>query len=362
MKIIFLASSESIHSIKWISFFEKMGHEICFVSLYPDAPQALKSARFEYIKRPGNIFGWILAAVKLRRILKNFQPDVMHTHSAGTYGLLALLSGFENSVLTVWGSDVILNSQKFFLSKATKLILRNSVLVTTDANHMISKLLYLGVKRENIEQINFGIDVEKFYPKFDNAKHIEKKYRLHNGLRIISTRNFENIYDVETLILATRNVIQEFPDAKVYLGGRGSKQPQLEQLIQELDLEEHVRFLGFIENTELPDLLSLMDVYVSTSLSDAGIAASTAEAMSCGVIPVITDVYDNSAWVLHQQNGLLFTPGSSEDLTAKINSVLRMKGKTLDKMRRLAREKISRENNYYVEMKKMEKLLESIVF
>ena len=361
MKIIYLASTESIHSIKWISFFENIGHEICVVSLFPDRPEGLKTVQFEHLEQPTHLFGWISAVVKLRRIIKNFRPDIMHTHSAGTYGLLALLSGFRHKVLTVWGSDIILNSQKFFLSAITKRILKNNILITTDASHMIAKLMGLGVEQENIKLINFGVDVEKFKPKFDNSVHIKNKYNLGVGPCIISTRNFEEIYDVGTLIEAAKLVLIEFPDARFYLGGRGSKKHQLEKLIRDLNVNEQVQFLGFIENDELPDLLSLMDVYVSTSLSDAGIAASTAEAMSCGVVPVITDVYDNSDWVLHGRNGLLFHPGSSQDLAHKLISILKMKTKSHNGMKILAREKIVNNNNYFVEMKKMEDLLASIV-
>lgn len=356
---MFLASSESIHSFKWISYFEKIGYEICWVSLHPKRPVRPFSARFEYINPPRNILSWIKAARELRAVIKDFKPDVLHTHSAGTYGLLSLLTGFNNKIITVWGSDILLNSKKPLLSLVTKKILNAHSLITTDAHHMMHEMSKFGISNAKIEIINFGVDVEKFRPKFANTETVQKKYSLHGSHRIISTRNFEKIYDVATLIRASKIVLKKFPEAQFYLGGRGAEKDALESIINKMGLEKSVHFLGFINNDELPDLLSQMDLYVSTSLSDAGIAASTAEAMSCGVIPVITDVFDNSEWVIEGENGYLFNRGSAENLALKILQVLSLDLTSLKKMKQSARQKIMHKNNYEVEMKKMQKLLSS---
>ena len=40
------------------------------------------------------------------------------------------------------------------------------------------------------------------------------------------------------------------------------------------------------------------NIYISASRSDAGLAGSTAEAMACGLICVVSDIYDNNKWII----------------------------------------------------------------
>jgi glycosyltransferase involved in cell wall biosynthesis len=60
-----------------------------------------------------------------------------------------------------------------------------------------------------------------------------------------------------------------------------------------LNVDDFVQFLGRIPHEAMPDLLTQADIYVSTSLSDAGISASTAEAMACGLPVIVTDTGEN---------------------------------------------------------------------
>ena len=57
--------------------------------------------------------------------------------------------------------------------------------------------------------------------------------------------------------------------------------------------------------SELLNFYDNLDIYVSTSLSDGGIASSTAEAMLCSRPVVITNAAENSNWVKDGSNGLV---------------------------------------------------------
>ncbi|GAH34462.1 unnamed protein product, partial [marine sediment metagenome] len=135
---------------------------------------------------------------------------------------------------------------------------------------------------------------------------------------IISFRSLEPIYDVESLIKAIPSVLKEIPSAKFIVAGDGEQRKYLENLGVSLGISGSIRFVGFVENDELPQYLASADVYVSTSLSDAGIAVSTAEAMACGLPVVITDFGDNRKWVENGINGFLVPPKSPEALASKI--------------------------------------------
>jgi glycosyltransferase involved in cell wall biosynthesis len=98
---------------------------------------------------------------------------------------------------------------------------------------------------------------------------------------------------------------------------------------------------------------------VSTSLSDAGIAASTAEAMACGLPVVITDFGDNGRWVKNGEGGFLFRPGDHEALAQAIVWLLTHEG-ARSAFGRVNRTTIEQHNDYEKEMAKMERLYEEL--
>jgi glycosyltransferase involved in cell wall biosynthesis len=79
----------------------------------------------------------------------------------------------------------------------------------------------------------------------------------------------------------------------------------LRDLAKSLGVSDSILFVGFLPNDKLPEYLASADIYVSTSLSDAGIAASTSEAMACELPVIITDFGDNGKWVKNDVNGFL---------------------------------------------------------
>jgi glycosyltransferase involved in cell wall biosynthesis len=100
-------------------------------------------------------------------------------------------------------------------------------------------------------------------------------------------------------------LLKEVPEAKFLLIEKGSQEEMLKGLAQSLGISDSVKFVGWVTPDELPHYLSSADIYVSTSLSDAGLASSTAEAMACGLPVIITDFGDNRSWIKDEENGFL---------------------------------------------------------
>jgi len=117
---------------------------------------------------------------------------------------------------------------------------------------------------------------------------------------------------------------------------------------------------GFVDKEELPSLLSSSDIYVSTSLSDAGIAASTAEAMSCEIPVIISDSAENDKWINNNVNGFLFSTKNSEQL-AEILIKLIKDHELRIKVGKEGRNIIIKKNDYENEMKKVNDLYLKLV-
>ncbi len=123
----------------------------------------------------------------------------------------------------------------------------------------------------------------------------------------------------------------------------------MKELAGSLNIAESVRFISWVPHDELPRYLTAADVYVSTALSDAGIAASTAEAMACGLPVIITDFGDNRKWVEDGVNGFLIPLRAPEVLAARIIHLLKHEDDR-KKFGQANRQVIEERNNWEKEM------------
>jgi glycosyltransferase involved in cell wall biosynthesis len=354
MKIIFLAAANSIHSYRWIKYFAKAGHEVIWISLAPRIFEPLPGVRYFEVDGASGLLGLLRAAFNIRKIIAQTQPDILHVHSVGTYGIMGLLSGFDPIVATPWGSDVIYGKESPIKRPFIARILRRAALITCDALHMRDEVMQLGVPAERIHIINFGIDSERFSPRPPSTA-IRTANDLGEAPSVISLRNFEPVYDIPTLLKAVPKVLVQHPNTRFMLVGRGTLEVELKALASRLGIDHAVRFVGFVPNDQLPDTLCSMDVYVSTSLSDAGIAASTAESMACGLPVVVSDSGENACWINDGENGYLVPVSQPDALADRLNRLL---GDAELRLRfgQAGRIAIQARNDYHTEMDKMETL------
>lgn len=103
--------------------------------------------------------------MEIARLIKKIRPDVIHAHYISHFGILAglygRLFGFKPIVLTVWGSDVLIDP-KGFKKSLVKYALERADLITCDADHMIQELISLGTNPKKITLSYFGTDIQKF--------------------------------------------------------------------------------------------------------------------------------------------------------------------------------------------------------
>lgn len=357
MRLIFLAGANSVHSYKWIRYFSDTGNKIVWISFEDNLFPQLDNVEYFRITKPKYGIKFIFHSFILRKTLRITNDDVFHVHSVGSYGLLGWILSWwitNKFIVTPWGSDLIFGSKnivkKFIISK----ILNRANLITCDAVFIKNIVMKYIAGKDKIKIINFGIDTNIF--RRINSQSNNKRNKT-KGFTIISTRNFEPVYNVKSLILACKQLQDSGVDFHLKLIGAGSQETYLKDLVVELDLLSQVEFLGRVPNDQLVDVLCSSDVYVSTSLSDAGIAASTAEAMACQLPVIITDTAENGDWIIDGNNGYLFKPSDAQDLKNKLIEVKSTCSNTA--IGENARKTIKENNDYRTEMRKMDELYRS---
>jgi glycosyltransferase involved in cell wall biosynthesis len=269
------------------------------------------------------------------------------------------MTRFHPLVATAWGSDVLFAGKSWIKRPFVKYVLKRADLITCDADHMIAAMGALGIGTTKMRLIRFGIDTTRFCPT-ERDQTLKERLGVVDSPAIISLRTFLPVYDVETLIKAVPYVLKEDANAMFILVGTGPQDRMLKDLAAGLGVSENILFFGRIDNNEVPSILASMDIYVSTALSDAGIAASTAEAMACGLPVVITDSGENRNWVDEGKGGFIVPVKSPQLLSEKILYLIKNPD---DRSRYGAvnRRTIIEKNDYYKEMAKMEEIYRDVL-
>ena len=144
-------------------------------------------------------------------------------------------------------------------------------------------------------------------------------------------------------------------NAVVDIHAGGPERERLEQMVADAKLADVVTFHGRYSHDTLPGILAGADVYVSTSTSDAGIAASTAESMAAGLPAIISDSGENTAWIVDGVNGRLFPTGDDAALAQALTDATQSPAKRLE-WAKAGQRTILERNDYQTEMRKMEAL------
>ena len=299
MRICYLGNATSVHTERWAGHFARLGHPVTVASL---AQACIPGVDVQCIGPDPNLHGrlaYVAAIPRFRRLVRDWRPDLIHAHYAGGYGFIGALSGFRPTILTAWGSDVLILPQtSFFMRKLVRLALRRADLITSMADHMTEVICQLGVRPERVLTLPFGVDTALFHPCTASQP------AGNGGPTIVSTRHLEPLYNVGLLIEAMPAIASCFPNVRLLLIGDGSERGRLRDRAAELNLDRHVTFLGRRRPPEVAEFLAQADLFVSTSLSD-GNNISLNEAMACGVFPIASDIPANREWIQHGQNGFL---------------------------------------------------------
>jgi len=359
MKICFLADATSPHVLRWVKYFINGSHEVTIIShVLPDEP--LEGCEIYKLEKGLKYITFWNRIRKIKALLRKIKPDLVHAHYITTYGFMAALSGFHPLIISVWGSDILIAPKESRILKyRAKKAIREADFYHCDGIKTRNALVELGAPADRIKTVYFGIDHSRASPDA-RTDEIKENYGFSGHPVIISLRSLNPIYDIGSLVRAVPFILAKHPEARFIIVGSGSEELMLKNLAKSLKITEQVKFVGQVPYQDIPRLLASSDIYVSTSLSDAGLAASTGEAMACELPVVITDDPDNRDWVENGINGFIVPVKSPEKIAEKINVLLGDETLRKDFGKR-NRAIILERNDYNREMGKMEQIYQEII-
>jgi glycosyltransferase involved in cell wall biosynthesis len=277
------------------------------VPINPDPPGPLRRAvDVKYLRTVATqLTYWPSLLRELRH------ADVVHVFSASYFSfLLAPLPAVL--IARLLGKPVVLNYRSgeapdhLRRSAIARMVLRH-----VDRNAVPSRFLHdvfagFGIASVIIANI---VDVDRF------AFRSRVPLRPH----ILSTRNFEDLYNLACTLRTFRRVQDAQPDASLTLVGGGSNEGALKNLAVELGLR-NVRFVGRVPPDDIWRYYAEADIYLQTPNID-NMPASVLEAFASGCAVVATRAGGVPAILTHDVHGLLV---DCDDDAAAAAAILRL--------------------------------------
>lgn len=323
IKLCILGDGESIHTRKWVNFFSNLGYRICLISMRDTKYTYRENVEFHYIKPLfRNKLSYFLLINRVKSIIKEFNPDLLHSHYATSYGMLGKMTKFRPFIISVWGSDIYeFPNQSNFNKKFLINILKDADAVCSTSKDMAEEVKKYYDKEVLITP--FGVDLKAF----NCITPILSKKSITIGI----TKNLEKVYGINYLIEAFAELCKEWEkhDLRLLIVGNGTERENLEKLCKEKNISDKVTFTGNVDNDKIPEYINLMDIVCMPSLSESfGVAA--VEAGACGRPVVASKVGGLKEVIIHGYNGYLVEPGSVEDIKNNLKLMLQDEKKLLE--------------------------------
>ncbi len=179
-----------------------------------------------------------------------------------------------------------------------------------------------GISRERIDVIPGGVDLARFHPAPDRPG-IRRSLGLPEGRPLLLTvRNLEPRMGLDGLLRAAALLLPRVPDFLLVIGGAGILRASLEALSAELGLGEHVRFLGFVPEPDLPRHYQAADLFLLPTTALEGFGLVTVEALACGT-PVVGTTVGATPEILESLDpSLLFESAEPAAMAARLAAIL----------------------------------------
>ncbi len=228
----------------------------------------------------------LAAAARLRRLLRECAPDVVHYHTshAISLGTLAGLLGDAPPAVVTKRTSFPLGGNPLSVAKYRWRVER----VVAVSRQVRDLMIREGVPAERVRVVHSGIELERFRGQPRNADlrgrlgWDERHFVLGNVAHLAPHKGHALLLD------ALARLRRRLPEARLLLVGDGEERAALESLAGNVGQLEAVHFAGF--QPDVPPWVAAMDLFVLPSLSGEGSPAAVKEAMAAGIPVLCADV------------------------------------------------------------------------
>ena len=308
------------------------GHEVTLVTgpaLGPEGElfnqakgQRYKVVVVDRLRRAINPFDDMISYVRLKRLLRQLQPDIIHTHSAKA-GILGRFAGW--ALKGQWGPNVpavvhtihglafhpyqsqVLN--KLYIAAEKSAAKRTDFFISV-ADAMTVQATAAGIGRSDQYVTAYSaIEEDDFLQPIPLERRAE--FRRRYGIRqdvvvLVTIARLFMLKGHEYIIESARGLAKRFANCVWLFVGDGNLSEHYKKQVRELGLAERVKFTGLLPPSQIPLALQSSDILVHCSLRE-GLARTLPQAMLCGKPAISFDV-DGAREVVNENTGRLIEP------------------------------------------------------
>jgi glycosyltransferase involved in cell wall biosynthesis len=321
--ILIIANGNSSHTVKWIKGLESnKQYQIILYSLsivpietYSECENVkVFSVKWSYGSTLVRIIQIISAYINLIKLIRKFDPVIVHSHYATSCGLLGYLANPKKFIMSIWGSDVYIFPKKSALHKLVleKILNRANLILSTSKD--MAKVASQYTKKE-IKVISFGIDINHF-----------KKIEINKEDKLITIgilKSLEAVYGIEDLVTAFAIIKEKYPELKfkLLIVGSGSQEKNLKQLCIDFKIFKETEFTGYIDQVLIPEYHNQLDIAVFPSRSES-FGVSALEASACETAVIASNVGGFPEVVIDNKTGYLIEVKNVDQLVEKISYLI----------------------------------------
>lgn len=246
---------------------------------------------------------------KINKIIKEFQPDIIHTHLYSLTYIIPATFGIKKKVKIVHTIHNIANKDGHKILRIIQghYFRKNIIKPVSIADNITSSISEIyGIASKNISMIYNGVEL----------KNCIKKENYNLNSIILHIGRFEEAKNHVGIINSFSKVVEKFPNIKLQLIGDGSLKDSIKALVKNLELEKNVEFIGLVDNV-FP-YLNKSDIFIFPSKYE-GMPMTIIEAMGTGLPIIASAVGGIPNMIKNDYSGILV-----EDDTQLSNKIIEM--------------------------------------
>jgi len=231
---------------------------------------------------------------QLGGLLSRISPDVIVCHYAsGDHFFAAIRYGQCPVAVVAMGHDVLYMNGNIHIpvlhQKLIKLGLSNSCYISAKSGYLSEMIRRYGVKVPM--DVNYwGADLRHFQP--DSLPGARKRLGFEwCGSLILSPRTVNPTYNIQMIVEAFEMLRKTQSNATLVILGRSDTayEKKVRDVVSGLQFKDSIRFVGEVNQSELPDYYRAADIVVSMAGSE-GFPNTLLEAMGCEAPILVGDI------------------------------------------------------------------------
>jgi glycosyltransferase involved in cell wall biosynthesis len=297
--------------------FRKQGHQVRIVApTFKDMPTEEENVvRLPAIQRfHGTDFSINLPVPgALSRVLKDFSPDIIHSHHPFLVGDLALRISSQQAIPIVFTYHTMFEDYVHYLPIQNAMIKRFVVELSAgyaDLTHQvlvpsesIKKILLEREVKTPIEVIPTGVDIGRF-AKGSGAK-FRKNFKIPDDAFVIGhVGRLAPEKNLDFLSFCVANFCRQKKTAHFLVVGEGPSVQHMKTIFRNANMENRLCLTGVLQNQELVDSYHAMDIFAFSSQTETQ-GLVLVEAMAAGLPIVAVDATGVRDMLRDRVNGRL---------------------------------------------------------